>query len=87
MLSLLYLHGLSSMDFAPAMREVFGWCWGLSASAITRLTESWQAERKAFAKRKLLDRDYVYIWVDGIHTKIRLGDDKKIGTAPSLVDS
>lgn len=77
-LPLLYLHGLSSLDFVPALKEFFGSTLGLSASTITRLTLSWQEERKAFAQRSLTGRDYVYVWVDGIHTKIRLGDDKKI---------
>jgi transposase-like protein len=27
-------------------------------------------------KRPLGDVDYVYVWVDGVHLKVRLGDDK-----------
>ena len=38
-LPLLYLHGLSSGDFVPALEEFFGSQAGLSASTITRLTE------------------------------------------------
>src|SRR6266540_1783335 len=37
-LPLLYLHGLSSLDFVPALAEFFGTEAGLSAAAITRLT-------------------------------------------------
>ena len=59
-LPLLYLHGLSSMDFVPALEAFFGASAGLSASVITRLTTQWQAERAAFAQRSLTDRDYVY---------------------------
>src|SRR6266511_2638121 len=47
-LPLLYLHGLSSSDFVPALEELFGSRAGLSASVITRLTTQWQAEREAF---------------------------------------
>ncbi len=77
-LPLLYLHGLSSKDFVPALAEFFGTKAGLSASVITRLTASWSAEREAFMSRSLKDRDYVYVWADGIHFSIRLGDDERL---------
>jgi putative transposase len=73
-LPLLYLHGLSSQDFVPALTEFFGSAAGLSASVITRLTEQWQAERVAFGQRDLAEVDYVYCWADGTHFTIRLGD-------------
>ena len=73
-LPLLYLHGLSSMDFVPALEAFFGSNAGLSASVITRLTVQWQAEREAFLQRDLGDRDYVYCWADGIHFNLRLED-------------
>jgi transposase-like protein len=71
-LPLLYLHGLSSLDFAPALEAFFGASAGLSASVVTRLTVQWQAEREAFLQRDLGHRDYVYCWADGIHFNIRL---------------
>jgi putative transposase len=73
-LPLLYLHGLSSLDFVPALEGFFGTAAGLSASVITRLAAQWQAERQAFAQRDLHDRDYVYCWADGIHFNLRLED-------------
>jgi putative transposase len=71
-LPLLYLHGLSSQDFVPALQELFGSAAGLSASVITRLCEQWQAERQAFLQRDLREVDYVYCWADGVHFNIRL---------------
>ncbi len=71
-LPLMYLHGMSSSDFAPALEEFFGSAAGLSPSVITRLTKSWQADQRAFAERRLDDRDFVYIWADGIHFNVRL---------------
>jgi putative transposase len=65
-LPLLYLHGLSSLDFVPALERFFGAAAGLSASVISRLTVQWQAEREAFLRRSLADGDYVYCWADGI---------------------
>jgi putative transposase len=75
-LPLMYLHGMSSGDFAPALGEFFGSGAGLSASVITRLTTQWQAEQRAFAQRPLAARDYVYVWVDGIHFNVRLEEER-----------
>jgi putative transposase len=77
-LPLLYLHGLSSGDFVPALEGFFGTEAGLSASTITRLSEQWQTERESFMRRDLSHRDYVYVWVDGIHTAVRLGADNRL---------
>ena len=71
-LPLMYLHGMSTGDFAPALSEFFGSGAGLSGSVITRLTTQWQDEARRFADRDLSDRDYVYVWVDGVHFNIRL---------------
>jgi transposase-like protein len=71
-LPLMYLHGMSSSDFVPALEEFFGSAAGLSPSVITRSTKQWQADQRAFAERRLDDRDYVYIWADGIHFNVRL---------------
>ena len=75
-LPLLYLHGLSSGDFGPALTQFLGSGAGLSAATITRLTKDWQDEAVAFHKRSLSETDYVYVWVDGIHLKVRLEQDK-----------
>ena len=75
-LPLLYLHGLSSGDFAPALEQFLGSAAGLSAATITRLTAQWQDEATTFGKRSLAGVDYVYVWVDGIHVKVRLDQDK-----------
>jgi len=65
-LPLLYLHGLSSNDFGPALEQFLGSDQGLSAATITRLTTQWQDEARAFNTRSLAGSDYVYCWVDGI---------------------
>jgi hypothetical protein len=43
---------------------------------ITKLTETWKAEQRAFAERDLSDVDYVYLRADGIHVDIRLEEAK-----------
>jgi transposase-like protein len=75
-LPLLYLHGLSTSDFAPALEQFLGSDAGLSAATINRLTTQWQEEARSFNARSLAGTDYVYIWVDGIHLKVRLEQDK-----------
>ena len=75
-LPLLYLHGLSTSDFGPALEQFLGSGAGLSATTITRLTAQWQDEARTFAARDLSGSDYVYLWVDGIHLKVRLDQEK-----------
>jgi putative transposase len=74
-LPLLYLHGCPQRLRAGA-EQFLGSGAGLSASTITRLTKQWQDEAAAFNKRSLAGTDYVYLWVDGIHLKVRLEQDK-----------
>jgi transposase-like protein len=52
-LPLLYLHGLSTSDFGPALEQFLGSGAGLSATTITRLTSQWQDEAKTFGARDL----------------------------------
>ena len=75
-LPLLYLHGLSTQDFVPALEGFLGTGAGLSAATISRLTTQWQDEARQFAKRDLSGVDYVYVWADGIHVNIRLDEEK-----------
>jgi transposase-like protein len=75
-LPLLYPHGLSTSDFGPALEQFLGSAAGLSAATVTRLTAQWQDDADAFAKRALKGTDFVYLWVDGIHLKVRLEQDK-----------
>jgi transposase-like protein len=75
-LPLLYLHGLSTSDFGPALGQFLGSGAGLSAPVITRLTETWKGEQRAFAQRDLSGVDYVYLWADGIHVNVRLEEHK-----------
>jgi transposase-like protein len=76
-LPILYLRGLSTGDFKEGLAALLGDdAAGLSPTAITRLTAAWQADYDAFKKRDLSDRDYVYIWADGVHFRIRLEEDR-----------
>ncbi len=76
-LPVLYLRGLSTGDFREALPMLLGErASGLSPTNIARMTGAWQEEYETFQKRSLADRDYVYIWVDGIHVNVRLEEDR-----------
>ena len=74
---MLYLRGLSTGDFKEALGKLLGdKASGLSASSITRLTSAWEEEYRSFRRRDLSDEDYVYVWADGVHFRVRLEDDR-----------
>lgn len=78
-LPILYLHGLSTGDFGPALRDLLGEdASGLSPSSIQRLTETWQAEHAQFRKRELCFQRYAYLFVDGVNVAVRLGEDSNL---------
>ena len=76
-LPLLYLHGLSTNDFRPALAGLLSEdAAGLSPTAVARLVKVWEAEYAAFRRRDLADRDDVYVWADGVHFNVRLEEDR-----------
>jgi transposase-like protein len=78
-LPILYLRGLSTGDFGPALRDLLGEdASGLSASAISRLTKQWEADHAAFKARSLRFHRYAYLFLDGVHMSVRLGEDDRL---------
>lgn len=76
-LPILYLRGLSTGDFQEALKALLGEeAAGLSPANISRLLSVWVDEYEDFGTRDLSDRDYVYIWADGVHFNIRLEEDR-----------
>lgn len=74
----LYLKGISTGDFQEALSALLGPdCPGLSATTIVRLKAVWEEEYKTWSSRSLEGQEYVYVWVDGIHTNIRLDEDRQ----------
>ena len=71
----LYLKGLSSSDFSGALTALLGPAApGLSAATICRLKERWRLEYEHWRQRSLSDKEYVYVWADGIYFGVRLED-------------
>lgn len=76
-LPVLYLRGLSTSDFAPALEVLFGEAVrGFSATTIGRLKEVWEAEYAQWGRRDLSDRRYAYVWADGVNFAVRLESDR-----------
>ncbi len=76
-LPVLYLRGLSTGDFSKALPVLLGpEAAGLSATTISRLIRIWQDEYRAWRKRSLVGKDYVYIWADGVYFRVRLEEDR-----------
>jgi len=78
-LPVLYLRGLSTGDFRPALEQLLGEdAAGLSPSAISRLCKDWEAEHERFKQRSLRFHKYAYLFVDGVHVSVRLGEDDRL---------
>jgi putative transposase len=76
-LPILYLRGLSTGDFSPALEALLGpEATGFSATTITRLLKTWQDDYQAWRKRSLEGKEYVYVWADGVYFNIRLEEDR-----------
>lgn len=72
----LYLKGISTGDFSDALESLLGpQAAGLSANVVVRLKEQWSQEYEDWNRRDLSDRQYVYVWADGIHVNVRLEDE------------
>jgi putative transposase len=78
-LPVLYLRGLSTGDFRPALEQLLGEdAAGLSPSTIGRLCKEWEAEHARFRQRSLRFHQYAYLFVDGVHVSVRLGEDDRL---------
>jgi putative transposase len=76
-LPLLYLRGLSTGDFAPALAELFGEAApGFSPTSIVRFKQLGEQEYQVWRKRDLSACDYIYVWADGVRFPVRLEEDQ-----------
>jgi transposase-like protein len=74
----LYLKGVSTGDFSDALASLLGeGAPGLSASTISRLKKIWEQEYEAWCRRDLSDKEYVYVWADGVYFQARLEEEKQ----------
>lgn len=72
----LYLKGISTGDFSEALQALVGPdAAGFSANVVVRLKEQWSQEYDAWCRRDLSEKQYVYVWADGIYANVRLEDE------------
>lgn len=77
-LPILYLKGLSANSFSEALEELFGeGAKGLSKSSIHSLKKSWEKDLDSWRSQPITER-FVYLWADGVHVNVRLGEDKSL---------
>ena len=72
----LYLHGLASGDFELALRHLLGEGAPLSGSSLQRLKEKWQGEYEQWKSTPIEEKDWAYLWADGIYVKAGIGKEK-----------
>ena len=71
----LYLRGISTGDMQPALTNLLGEnAVGLSANSVCRLKQQWEEDYDKWRRRDLSKRHFVYIWADGIYSKVRMDD-------------
>ena len=77
MIPLLYLKGISSNNFQSILEPILGpKAANLSPSVISKMKNSWFSEYEAFTKKEIINKKYVYWWVDGIYLSVRNEDQK-----------
>ena len=75
----LYLKGISTSQFQTALEAILGTnCPGLSSSTVNDMMKGWHDEFEIWNQRDLSDKEYIYFWADGVHVKVRLGDQQKV---------
>jgi transposase-like protein len=72
----LYVQGLATGDFEPALQGLLGERAALSPSTVVRLKAQWEADYEAWRTRSLADHRYAYLWCDGVYPKAGLQGDK-----------
>lgn len=69
----LFVEGLATRDFEPALRCLLGDESALSPSTISRLNQKFKAEYDEWRTTQLINQRFVYIWADGIYVKAGVG--------------
>jgi len=71
----LYLRGVSTGDFQEALQALVGdQAKGLSPNTVARLKAQWLEEHVEWRRRDLGNKRYVYLWADGIYSRVRMDD-------------
>lgn len=72
----LFIEGLATRDFEPALRALVGEDAPLSPSSVSRLNKQFREEYMRWKTRRLDDLEIVYTWADGVYLKAGISDEK-----------
>ncbi len=73
----LYLKGVPWRRWSAPPQPILGEkAAGLLPTNIQRLLGQWQNDHRQWEQRDLSDRQYVYLWADGIYFNVRLTSDR-----------
>lgn len=72
----LFIEGLATRDFEPALRSLMGEESHLSPSTISRLNQKFKQEYEDWTLSSLSSLPIVYVWVDGIYLRAGLSDER-----------
>jgi transposase-like protein len=72
----LFIEGLATRDFEPALRALLGAEAALSPSTVSRLNQQFKAEYAAWLQRDLRADKFVYLYADGLYVAAGLSDEK-----------
>jgi len=72
----LFIEGLATRDFEPALRALLGAQAALSPSTVSRLNQQFKAEYAAWGQRQLDAEEFVYLYADGLYRAAGLSDEK-----------
>ena len=71
----LFIEGLATRDFEPALRSLLGAEAALSPSTVSRLNQQFKEEYVVWQRRALTDT-FVYVYADGLYLAAGIGDEK-----------
>jgi len=78
LIPILYLRGISTIKMKDTVEQFLGQgTMGSSPATVSKLIKVWERDLEQVHWHKLTKK-YVYLWADGVHVKVRLGDDKKV---------
>src|SRR3970040_2436916 len=72
----LYLHGLARGEFEMALSGLLVEGAALSATSIQRLKEKWEGEYEQWKREPVEEKEWAYLWADGIYVKAGIGKEK-----------
>lgn len=72
----LFIEGLATRDFEPALRCLLGQDAPLSPATISRMNREFKADYEDWRTKRLEALQIVYVWADGVYLAAGVGDER-----------